>query len=206
LSGPGVGCTMRGVPKRRGENSMTDLGSLWLPILLAAIFVHIVSAIIHMGPFWHRSDWRALPDQEAARAALGAQKIPPGDYMLPHCAPGDMRKPEALQKFTEGPIVVMSVRPNGMPSMATPMIAWLIYLLIVALFAGYVAAHALAPGAHYMNVFRYVGTTAFMALGLGGIVNSIWFSRQWSSTLKHVADGLIYALVMAGTFGWLWPK
>jgi hypothetical protein len=185
---------------------MTELGMLWLPILLGAVFVHIVSAIIHMGPFWHRSDWRGVPNEEAARAALGPMKIPPGDYMLPHCSPSAMRLPETQRKFSEGPIMLLSVRPNGMPSMATPMIAWFIYLLVVALFAGYVAAHALAPGAHYMNVFRYVGTTAFMALGLGGIVNSIWFSRQWSSTLKHVLDGFIYALVMAGTFGWLWPK
>jgi len=24
--------------------------------------------------------------------------------------------------------------------------------------------------------------------------------------LKEAIDGLIYALLMAGTFGWLWPK
>ena len=185
---------------------MTELGSLWLPILLGAVIVHVVSAIIHMGPFWHRADWREIPNEDAARAALGPMNIPPGDYMLPHCSPGAMRSPEFQQKFAAGPVMMLTVRPNGPPSMARPMLAWIIYLLIVALFAGYVAAHALAPGAHYMNVFRYVGTTAFMALGLGGIVNSIWYSRQWSSTLKHVLDGLIYALVMAGTFGWLWPK
>jgi hypothetical protein len=25
-------------------------------------------------------------------------------------------------------------------------------------------------------------------------------------TIKHVIDGLIYGLLTAGTFGWLWPK
>ena len=185
---------------------MTDLSLLWLPILLAAVFVHLVSAIIHLGPFWHRNDFATVPNEEAARAAIGPLAIPPGDYMLPRCTAADMRSPEFQQKMKDGPMMVITAMPNGVPSMAKPMISWLIYLLIVALFAGYVAAHALGPGAHYMDVFRYVGTTAFMALGLGGVVNSIWFARKWSSTLKHVLDGLIYGLVMAGTFGWLWPK
>ncbi len=185
---------------------MTELSLLWLPILLGAVFVHILSAIIHMGPFWHRGDYVGVPNEDAARAAIGPLGIPPGDYMLPRCPPSQMRSPEFQKKLADGPVMVITVMPNGPANMAKPMISWIIYLLIVALFAGYVAAHALAPGAHYMNVFRYVGTTAFMALGLGGVVNSIWFARKWSSTLKHVLDGLIYALVMAGTFGWLWPK
>ena len=41
---------------------------------------------------------------------------------------------------------------------------------------------------------------------LGLPVNSIWYSRQWSTTFKLMFDGLIYSLVMAGVFGWLWPK
>jgi hypothetical protein len=34
---------------------------------------------------------------------------------------------------------------------------------------------------------------------------SIWFAQRWSVTLKSMFDGLVYALVTAGTFGWLWP-
>jgi hypothetical protein len=29
--------------------------------------------------------------------------------------------------------------------------------------------------------------------------------RNWGTTIRHVADGLVYALLTAGTFGWLWP-
>jgi hypothetical protein len=29
---------------------------------------------------------------------------------------------------------------------------------------------------------------------------------KWSATLKNMFDGLLYALVTAGTFGWLWPR
>ena len=28
----------------------------------------------------------------------------------------------------------------------------------------------------------------------------------WSTTLKSMFDGLVYAALTAGTFGWLWPK
>ena len=80
-----------------------------------------------------------------------------------------------------------------MQGMAEPLVLWFVYLLVVALFAGYVASHALAPGAHYLDVFRYVGTTAFMGLSLGLVHDSIWYSRKWSTTLKLMFDGLIYA-------------
>jgi hypothetical protein len=59
---------------------------------------------------------------------------------------------------------------------------------------------ALAPGAHYLSVFRFVG----YALALWQ--NSIWYKRAWSTTLKSTFDGLVYALLTAGTFGWLWPR
>ena len=186
---------------------MTDLSSLWLPILLGAVFVHVVSAVIHMGPFWHQSDFPAVPDEAKARATIGALQVPPGEYMLPRCkSHSEMRTPEFLQKMTEGPVWLIHVRPNGMPSMGPMLGQWFVFLVVVAVFSGYVTSHALAPGAHYLDVFRFVGTTAFMAFGLGGVVNSIWYARKWSTTVKLAFDGLIYSLVLAGVFGWLWPK
>jgi len=186
---------------------MTELAVLWPPILLGAIFVFIVSSIIHMGPFWHRGDVPQRPDEARSRAAIGAVNSPPGDYMLPGCKnPSEMRTPEFLQKMSEGPVMILTVRPNGMMGMGKALAQWFIHLLIVSLFAGYIAAIALPPGAHYLSVFRFVGTSAFMALSLGLLHDSIWYSRQWSTTLKLMFDGLIYACVLAGTFGWLWPK
>jgi hypothetical protein len=37
-------------------------------------------------------------------------------------------------------------------------------------------------------------------------VDSIWFFRHWSTSLKNVFDGLIYALLTGGVYGWLWPR
>jgi hypothetical protein len=36
-------------------------------------------------------------------------------------------------------------------------------------------------------------------------MNAIWFGYRWSATAKDVVDGMIYGLLTAGVFGWLWP-
>jgi len=186
---------------------MTELAVLWPPILLGAVFVFVASSIIHMGPFWHRNEYPQLPDEAKARAAIGALGVPPGDYMLPRCKThAEMRTPEFMQKIAEGPVWIITVRPNGQIGMGKQLFMWFVHLALVALFAGYIAAVALPPGAHYLTVFRFVGTSAFMAFSLGLLHDSIWYSRQWSTTLKLMFDGLIYSLLLAGTFGWLWPK
>jgi hypothetical protein len=57
-----------------------------------------------------------------------------------------------------------------------------------------------------LRVFRVVGTTAFLAYGLGHLSDGIWKNQTFSFTIKEVIDGLVYALLTAGTFGWLWPR
>jgi hypothetical protein len=83
---------------------------------------------------------------------------------------------------------------------------WFVYCLVVSVFAAYVASRALDAGAHYLGVFRFAGVVAFAGYGLALLQNSIWWNRKWSATLKGVFDALLYALVTAGTFGWLWPS
>ena len=77
---------------------------------------------------------------------------------------------------------------------------------MIGVFAGYVAGRALPPGAHYLQVFRFAGATAFTSHVLALWPMSIWYRRSWSLTLKATFDGLLYALLTAGTFGWLWPR
>jgi len=50
------------------------------------------------------------------------------------------------------------------------------------------------------------GTTAFLGYAVAQIQDSIWRGQSWAVTTKHLFDGLIYGLLTAGTFGWLWPK
>src|SRR4051812_17166518 len=147
---------------KSGETVMTALAALWLPIVVGAVFVFIASSIIHMGPFWHRNNYPKLPDEEKLRAAVGSLAIPPGDYMVPRCENmADMRTPEFVKKMTEGPVWLLTVRPNGVMGMGKALTLWFLYILVIALFAGYIAGFTHAPGANYLSVFRVVGTAAF---------------------------------------------
>jgi hypothetical protein len=185
---------------------MTDLAALWLPIVVAAVFVFIASSIIHMTPLWHKKEYPPLPDEEAARAALGSLTVPPGDYMVPRCR--NMKEyghAEFQEKLKKGPNWIITVLPVGGGGMAGSLVQWFLFIVLVTVFAAYVSSHALGPDANYHGVFRFIGATAFMGYAFGQIPQSIWFKRQWSTTAKHVLDGLIYAGITAGTFGWLWP-
>jgi hypothetical protein len=185
---------------------MTALSQLWLPILVSAIAIFIVSSIIHMGPFWHRSDYPAMRDQDRVMDALRPYQVQPGDYMVPRASSGaEMRSPEFMEKYNKGPVLILTVIPSGPWSIAKNMSQWFGYILLVSIFSGYVAGAAVAPGADYLRVFRFAGVAAFLSYAVALPQLSIWYHRSWSLTLKSGFDGLIYALITAGVFGTLWP-
>ncbi|MGB2870046.1 MAG: hypothetical protein WBD36_16475 [Bacteroidota bacterium] len=185
---------------------MTGLPALLLPILVSSVFVFIVSSIIHMVSPWHKSDYPRMPNEDKVMDALRPLAIPPGEYMIPRPADmKEMRSPEFIEKQKKGPVVMMTVWPNGPSSMTKNLVQWFLYSVVIGFFAAYVAGRALPVGAAYLQVFRFVGTTAFVGYTLGLWQMSIWYNRSWSTTIKSTVDGLIYALFTAGTFGWLWP-
>jgi hypothetical protein len=185
---------------------MVRLTALWLPILLAAVFVFIVSSIIHMVLGYHRTDFQKVPSEDEVMDALGKFDIPPGDYQVPcPSGPQGMKSPEFQEKLKKGPVALITVAESGAPSITTNLILWFLYSVVVGVFAAYISGRALKTGAHYLDVFRFAGTTAFAGYSLALLQNSIWAKRGWGSTLKSMFDGLIYALLTAGTFGWLWP-
>ena len=185
---------------------MVPIVSLWLPILVAAVLVFVASSLLHMVIPFHRSDYRKLPSEDEVMGALRRFDIPPGDYLVP-CAgtPKEMSAPAFVDKMKNGPVAVMTVMPSGAPSMAGPLAQWFVYCLVVGIFAAYIAGRALGPGAHYLAAFRFAGATAFVGYSLALWQNTIWYKRNWVTTLKANVDGLIYALLTGGAFGWLWP-
>ena len=186
---------------------MVGIAALLLPILLSAVLVFVASSIIHMVLPWHKNDYPKVPNEEALRSALRPLAIPPGDYMVPRpSGREEMQSPQFAAKMHEGPNLVLTVLPNGPWSMARNLGMWFVYLVVVGVFAGYVAGRALPAGSVYLQVFRFVGTTAFLGYAAALWQMSIWYRRSWSITLKSTVDGLVYALLTAGTFGWLWPR
>ena len=60
-------------------------------------------------------------------------------------------------------------------------------------------------GAEYLHVFRITGTGALLAYAGYAMPMAIWHGMPWSQVPGRVIDGVIYALLTAGTFAWLWP-
>ena len=186
---------------------MIGLHSLWLPILLSAIAVFVVSSVIHMASPWHKGDYPKVPQEDAVMGALRPFAIPPGDYMMPRpSSREDLRSTQFAEKMKSGPVMVLTVMRNGPVSMGTSLVLWFLDAAAVGVFAGYVAGRALPIGAEYLRVFRFAGVTAFVGYSVALWQMSIWYHRAWSTTLKATLDGLIYALLTAGIFGWLWPR
>ncbi len=185
---------------------MVALSALWLPIVLSAVAVFIASSLIHMVIGWHNDDYGKLPDETSVRAAMRDSGLRPGDYAFP-CPKSmkEMGSPEMVEKFNEGPVGLMTVRPNGPPAIGKALALWFIYSIVIGVFAAYVAGRTLGPGADYLTVFRVVGTVTFLGYSGAHFADSIWKGTAWLSTAKHILDGLIYGLLTAGVFGWLWP-
>jgi hypothetical protein len=133
--------------------------------------------------------------------------IPTGHYLAPFAnTPAQMKQAEYLEKRKRGPTLFLTLATGGDLGMGKSLLQWFVFLLVISLFAAYLTHHALAAGAPYPTVFKFVGVAAFMAYALGHAHQSIWFRQKWHTTVNYFIDGLIYALLTAGVFGWLWPR
>ncbi len=186
---------------------MVSVPSLWLPILLAAVLVFVISSVIHMVLKYHRTDFKQVPKEDGVMDALRPFGIPPGEYVVPFAGdPAVMKTPEFKAKVDQGPVLFMTVMPSGQMGMGSQLVQWFVYCIVVGIFAAYVAGRALGPGADYWPVFRFAGTAAFLGYAMALVQNSIWYKRAWSTTLKSVFDGFIYAMLTAGALAGFWPR
>jgi hypothetical protein len=190
------------------EIIMTVLHTLWLPILLSSVFVFVASSIIHMAlPWWHKGDYAKVPQEDKVMDALRPFATPPGDYIVPMCSgSAEMKSPEFGEKLKKGPVMVLTVMPNGQVNIGKSLCLWFLYLIVVSIFTGYVALHGLPFGAGYPRVFRVAGVASLLGYAAALWQMPIWYHRSCSTTIKATVDGLIYAGLTAGTFGWLWPR
>lgn len=186
---------------------MVPLMSLWLPIVLSAVAVFLASSVIHMALGYHRADFAPVPDEDRTMEALRSAKLAPGDYYMPYAtSSAAMKDPAFIAKMNAGPRVVMTVLPSGAPAMGELLGKWFVFNLVVAVFAAYIASRVLAPTDQYLTVFRVTGTTVFASYVLGAWPQTIWYGKSTGTSLRTSFDGLIYALVSGGVFGWLWPS
>jgi len=185
---------------------MAFLTELWIPIVLSAVIVFVVSSILHMAIPMHKSDYKKLASEDAVLEAMRANGVRAGTYMFP-CAGSkkEMNTPEMKAKIEKGPVGWMTILPPGGHNMGKSLFMWFVHSLIIGVLVAYVGWHALAPGAHYLRVFQITGCAAVLAYAAGHMQDSIWKGQRWSVTGKFIIDGVIYGLMTAGTFGAFWP-
>src|SRR5206468_6657943 len=93
-------------------------GSLWLPVVVSAVAVFMVSSVIHMALKYHKADIKPLPNEDAVREALAKGNPSPGLYFSPYCADhAQMGEPAVKAKFEKGPVAMFTILPKGLPMM-----------------------------------------------------------------------------------------
>ena len=185
---------------------MVTIAQLWMPILVSAVFVFIASSLLHMVIPIHKGDYKKMPGEEKVLAEMRANGLQPGSYMFP-CAASmkDMGSPEMIEKMNKGPVGNLIVIPSGPFNMGKSLGQWFAYSVLISVFVAYAGTLALSAGAGYSAVFRFTGTIAILGYAFSAVPDSIWKGQGWGITGKFVFDGIVYGLVTAGTFGWLWP-
>jgi hypothetical protein len=93
-----------------------------------------------------------------------------------------------------------------MPSVGKALVTWFVNCLVIGLFVAYLTGRTQAPGAGYLEVFRIAGTAALLGYGGASASESIWKGLPWKITFKFLVDAVVYSLLTAGVFGWLWPR
>jgi hypothetical protein len=188
------------------EARMVTVMSLLLPILVSAVVVFLASWILHTILKYHNNDFKKVPNEDAVQDALRKFNIPVGEYMVPRCDNmKQMKDPAFLDKLNKGPVLMMTVMPNGPFTMGKSLAMWFIYCVVVSIFAGYVAGSAVPAGSSYLEVFRFAGCVAFTGYTLALWQSAIWYRRTVSTVVKQTFDGLVYGLLTGGVFGAMWP-
>jgi hypothetical protein len=185
---------------------MVSVMSLLVPVLLSGVIVFVASSLIHMVIGYHKGDFKMLPSEDEAMAALQKFNIPPGDYLVPKAPSMEaMKSPEFKAKWAKGPVMIATVMKGGTMSMGPQLTKWFVYILVVSLFTAYVTGRVHGPGTAYLTIFRTAGTVAFMGYTLAYWPEHIWYQRSLGTTVRNTLDGLLYGLLTAGVFGWRWP-
>jgi hypothetical protein len=186
---------------------MNALLTLWLPILLSAVVVFVISSLVHMVFKWHAPDYSKLSNEDTVRDAIRAGNPAPGLYVMPHCAEMKDMASEAMQKkYREGPVGHFTLAPTGMPKMGKYLGLWFLWSVVIAAVAAYLASRLIGwDHAQARAAAKLVGAVTFIAYGFGTVQESIWMMRPCSSSMKYLLDAALYAIGSALVFLWLWP-
>lgn len=179
---------------------------LWLPILLSAAAVWIVSAIVWMALPHHKGDFIGLPDEDGFMDYIRKSGIKPGNYGFPDCRGRAAMNSEKVQKaWKEGPVGHLSVWPTPL-TMGGKMVATFIVYLVVSTLIAYLARVALPGAAPFAKVFQVAATAGILAYCFSSIPNAIWWGSYKRTIVANVIDGILYGCITGALLALFWPR
>ena len=185
---------------------MDWLVALWLPIVVAAVAVFMVSSVVHMVLPIHKGDHPPFPGGDAILEAMRQAGLRPGTYSFPGCnSMKEMGTPETIARYEKGPVGFATVMANGAPAIGKNLLQWFLLSLGIGALTAFASFSALPAGAPTGAVLRIAGSVAIAGYALGALQDSIWKGVPWRISAKFALDGLVYGLTTAATFAWLWP-
>ena len=193
---------------------MDLLLSLWLPILLSAAAVWIVSTLFGMPFLHHKNDWIGLPpaptaphggSEDAVMEFIRTSDIKPGNYLFPDFRTREAMESEKVGKaLKEGPVGHLSLWQPPL-SMGGKLAATFIVYLVVSTLIAYLASVVLSKSAEFGNVFHVVGTAGILAYSFAFIPSAIWFGAYKRTIVAGIIDGIVCGAITGAIFAWRWP-
>jgi hypothetical protein len=178
---------------------------LWLPILLSAAAVWIVSLIVWMALPHHKGDFIGLPDEDGFMDYIRRSGIKPGNYAFPDARGRAAMTSEKVQKaWQEGPVGHLSVWPTPL-TMGSKLVATFIVYLVVSTLIAYLTRVALPGAAPFAKVFQVAATAGILAYCFSFIPNGVWFGSYTRTIVATLIDGIVYGLITGAIFAWRWP-
>lgn len=193
------------ITRKLERKPMDLLLPLWLPILLSAAAVWIVSAIVWMALPHHKGDFVGLPDEDGLMDYIRKSGIKPGNYGFPDCHDRGAMKSDKVQKaWEEGPVGHLCLWQVPL-TMGGKMIATFLVYLVVSILIAYLTRVALPGAAPFAKVFQVAATAGILAYCFSFIPNSIWWGSYKRTIVANVIDGIVYGVITGAIFAWRWP-
>jgi hypothetical protein len=184
---------------------MELLTPLWLPILLSAVAVWILSALVWMAMPHHKQDFIRLPDEDGFMDYVRQSGIKPGNYVFPDFRGREaMKSPKVEKALNDGPVGHLSLWPTPL-TMGGKMVATFIVYLVASILIGYLTRVALPGAAPFAKVFQVAGTAGILAYCFSFIPNAVWFGSYRRTIVANIIDGIVYGLITGAIFAWRWP-
>ena len=192
---------------------MDVLVPLWLPIVLSAAAVWIVSTIFGMPFLHHKNDFIGLPaaQEDALMASLRSSGIKAGNYLFPDFRTREAMESDKVKKALEhGPVGHLSVWPTPLTMGGKLAATFVVYLVVSTLIAYLtrVALPSLPPAAaphSFARIFQIAATAGILAYCFSSIPGAIWWGSYRRTIVANFTDGVIYGAMTGAIFAWRWP-